>query len=327
MSIYFNTIWRLMVFIPFIFLISCGNSGDGKISKGHKDAINSQCKDTSDVKACSLEVRKKFLDDGNEFVILESGEINKDQIRKIKMECIRSKKFGLESYNNCLEDYKTAAIDGTLFEKKFAAKPKSNIESLERHAVRIVLFEQKSGDDIVPVAGGSGVIIKKNLIATNCHVTEMAKNNDKIVIFVKNINKENYDTAVLYKEAPEHDVCVIKRENRSEFSLNMKSVKKLIKFSTLSRGDFVRAIGTPTGMEGHSSQGEIQYLGSAVETATGLNYAKDTKVINHSADIAPGSSGGPLFDKNGNLIGLNTFGDEKFNFAISADHITELLNK
>ena len=53
----------------------------------------------------------------------------------------------------------------------------------------------------------------------------------------------------------------------------------------------------------------------------------DTKVINHSADIAPGSSGGPLFDKNGYLIGLNTFGDDKFNFAVSADHIKELLNK
>ena len=102
---------------------------------------------------------------------------------------------------------------------------------------------------------------------------------------------------------------------------------KIIKFENLKRGDFVRSLGTPQGMEGHSAQGEIQYLGTAAETATGLEYAKDTKVINHSADIAPGSSGGPLFDKNGYLIGLNTFGDDKFNFAVSADHIKELLDK
>ena len=53
--------------------------------------------------------------------------------------------------------------------------------------------------------------------------------------------------------------------------------------------------------------------------------AEDTKIINHSAAIAGGSSGGPLFDKNGYLIGINTFGDEKFNFSISCDHIQDLL--
>ena len=34
-----------------------------------------------------------------------------------------------------------------------------------------------------------------------------------------------------------------------------------------------------------------------------------------------------FFDKNGNLIGLNTFGSEVWNFSVSADHIKELLNK
>ena len=64
--------------------------------------------------------KKNFIEEGNEFVILEDGELDKDQIRKIKMECIRSKKFGLETYNNCLQEYKTAAINGTLFAKKFS---------------------------------------------------------------------------------------------------------------------------------------------------------------------------------------------------------------
>ena len=52
-----------------------------------------------------------------------------------------------------------------------------------------------------------------------------------------------------------------------------------------------------------------------------------TKIISHSAQIAPGSSGGPLFDKNGYLIGLNTFMDSSFNYSVSADHIKELLKK
>lgn len=321
-----NICLRLIPILPLFLLISCGDS-NSQLSKGHRDAIKIQCEGASDTKACALEVRQNFLEDGNEFITLDDGEINNDQIRAIKMECIRSKKFGLESYNNCLSEYKTAALDGKLFEKKFAAKPKSNVEKLETHTVRLIIFEQKSEDEFDPLGGGSGVILNNNLIATNCHVTEVSKKNENAVIFVKNVNKENYDLAELIKEAPEHDVCIIKKSNMSEFALNMNAVKKFVKFKDLSRGDFVRSLGTPVGMEGHSAQGEIQYLGTAEETATGLKYAKDTKVINHSADIAPGSSGGPLFDKNGYLIGLNTFGDDKFNFAVSADHIKELLNK
>ena len=46
---------------------------------------------------------------------------------------------------------------------------------------------------------------------------------------------------------------------------------------------------------------------------------QDTKIIEHSAQIEAGSSGGPLFDKNGYLIGLNTFGNDTLNFSISSD--------
>jgi S1-C subfamily serine protease len=315
-----------LIFFSIFMLYSCGDSG-GIVSKGHRDAIKIQCEDSSDPKACGLEVRENFIEEGNEYVILDDGDLDKDQIKKIKMECIRSKKFGLETYNNCLQEYKTAALDGKLFEKKFAVKPKSNVEALENHTVRLVILEKRSEDEFEPLGGGSGVILDNNLIATNCHVTDAATDNKNSVIIVKNVNKENYDLAELFKEAPEHDVCIVKKANMSEFSLKMDAVKKFVKFENLKRGDFVRSLGTPEGMEGHSAQGEIQYLGTAAETADGLGYAKDTKVINHSADIAPGSSGGPLFDKNGYLIGLNTFGTDKFNFAISADHIRDLLRK
>ena len=315
-----------LIFFSIFILYSCGDSG-GIVSKGHRDAIKIQCEDSSDPKACGLEVRENFIEDGNEYVILDDGDLDKDQIKKIKMECIRSKKFGLETYNNCLQEYKTAALDGKLFEKKFAVKPKSNVEALENHTVRLVILEKRSEDEFEPLGSGSGVILDNNLIATNCHVTDAATDNKNSVIIVKNVNKENYDLAELFKEAPEHDVCIVKKANMSEFSLKMDAVKKFVKFENLKRGDFVRSLGTPEGMEGHSAQGEIQYLGTAAETADGLGYAKDTKVINHSADIAPGSSGGPLFDKNGYLIGLNTFGTDKFNFAISADHIRDLLRK
>ena len=42
-----------------------------------------------------------------------------------------------------------------------------------------------------------------------------------------------------------------------------------------------------------------------------------------------GSSGGPLFSKDGHLIGINSSGtpDGKFNVSVSADHIKDLLYK
>ena len=60
----------LFLLTALLFLQSCGDSG-GQISKGHRDAIKKQCENSSDPKGCALELRKRFLDDGNEFVILK----------------------------------------------------------------------------------------------------------------------------------------------------------------------------------------------------------------------------------------------------------------
>ena len=141
MNLFMNICIKLILILPIFLLISCGDSGS-QLSKGHRDAIKIQCDGSSDPKACGLEVRQNFLEDGNEFIILDDGEINKDQIRAIKMECIRSKKFGLETYNNCLGEYKTAALDGKLFEKKFAAKPKSNIRKQKPPIIKLSLKQQ-----------------------------------------------------------------------------------------------------------------------------------------------------------------------------------------
>ena len=125
MNLFINICLRLTLILPLFLLISCGDSGS-QLSKGHRDAIKIQCEDSSDPKACGLEVRQKFLEDGNEFVDFE--ELNKDQINRIKMDCFRSQKYGLETYNNCIENRKIAALEGTLTEPFRAKKPKNNIE-------------------------------------------------------------------------------------------------------------------------------------------------------------------------------------------------------
>ena len=112
----------------------------------------------------------------------------------------------------------------------------------------------------------------------------------------------------------------------------MKPINKFVPFEKLRKGDFVRAMGSPSGLIGHTSTGDIQWLGNA----EGLNrnfmvnyreFDKDTKFIIHGANIHQGSSGGPLFDADGGIIGLNTMISDTAaeNIAVSADHIKDLL--
>ena len=317
----------LLLLLLFLFLNACGDSSSSKVSKGHRDAIRFECKDSSDVKACSLEVRENFIEDGNEFIFFE--DLSKDQIRKVQLECIRSKKFGLEAYNNCLDEYKTAALDGNLYQKKLTSKPSSSIEKLELSTVKIEIIERKN-QKLYLVGTGSGVILDSKLVATNCHVALMVNegSNDR-AIGIKNINQDKYALASIYKIKKEHDICILKKEKDLEMAFDMKAVKKFKKYKNLSRGDFVRTLGTPGDLEGHTDKGEINYLGTAGEayitTYGDYTISPSTKIISHSAQIAPGSSGGPLFDKNGYLIGLNTFMDANFNYSVSSDHIKDLL--
>ena len=338
---------NIIIFTLFFILSSCGDSGDEKVSKGHRDAIKIQCEDSSDPKACGLEVRQNFLEEGNEFVILDDEELTKDQINKIKFECVRQKKYGLETYNNCLQEYKTAALDGKLFEKKFAAKPKSNINKLEQSTVYIeVVYANFEVNKEYIFGSGSGVIISDKDIVTNCHVamaenekalneTGWNKSDVKKMIWIKTISGEDWAEARLVKKDPTNDVCIVRHNPVEQFSIKMKPITKFGSFKKLKKGQFVRAMGSPQGLIGHTSEGSVEWFGKAENSGSFSkwiteNYSKDTKIIVHSAKIHSGSSGGPLFDKDGYIIGLNTFGVPDTvaeNVAISADHIKELLNK
>ena len=69
-------------------------------------------------------------------------------------------------------------------------------------------------------------------------------------------------------------------------------------------------MGSPSGLIGYTSTGDIQWLGKIEGLRNTMDideFDKDTKFIIHSAKIHSGSSGGPLFDADGYIIGLNTF--------------------
>jgi len=336
----------------FIFLFSCGDNDQASgISKGHREATKIQCSNSSNKSACIQEVKANFISDGNEYA--DFDDLTEDQIESIKWNCIRARKHGLLAYNVCLLKFIDKAKGGNLFDNDNNPPPQNNIEQLEESVVfiaRAALNLNKDPIEEYDFTSGSGVIISKKEIATNCHVA-MAKptNKDflkflkeerkwnlkdmKLTTWIKVINQKDWAIAKLTKKNVKKDVCIIEHVPKDAFKVSMTPIKKFLSFEKLKKGKFVRAMGSPGGMIGHTSTGDIQWLGTA-EGLTGMfgskfieDFDKDTKFIIHGAKIAGGSSGGPLFDADGYIIGLNTLSSETAaeNMAVSADHIKDLL--
>ncbi len=151
---------------------------------------------------------------------------------------------------------------------------------------------------------GSGVVIGTETVITNCHVT---RGGSSIKVTV---NKETY-TARTDIEDFEFDLC---RLNVRGLTAN---AVRLGQGQTLHVGQKVYAIGTPQGLDLTISDGIV----SALREVPG------GKVVQTTAPVSPGSSGGGLFDAWGNLVGIVTFQrrtGQNLNFAVPAEWIKEM---
>jgi len=152
---------------------------------------------------------------------------------------------------------------------------------------------------------GSGVVLPGGDIATNCHVVEGAEN-----ISVRSQGKD-YPATLRYSDW-DRDVCSVSSSGMKQNThVTMGSTKKL------KIGKPVYAIGSPQGLELTLSDGIV----------SSLREVEDGNYIQTTAAISPGSSGGGLFDENGDLVGLTTFylaGGQNLNFAVPVEWVTEL---
>ena len=331
----FTTLFiKLLLLLMLVTLYSCGEPKSSEMTKGHRQAIKAQCKNDPDKKLCGKEVRIKFKKDGHKYVSFK--ELSKAEINRVAINCKPEKKYGLVAYNDCLYKNKELALGNNITPKE--DRPKSNIDELKQYVYRIIAHDNAEEKG----STGSGVAIAKNLIATNCHVVlndELTKKRNKDtyydIIRVINLQDENKrGTVTLYKKGYEKDldICILKTKS------DLKYVKKKIPFKRLKQSNKVRAIGNPIGIVGLVTDGKITALktwssgslGPAIEDGKAIQFKVPWKIIHHDAAIGSGSSGGPLFDAGGNLIGLNTIGYMKnttgaFSVAVSADHINDVL--
>jgi hypothetical protein len=150
---------------------------------------------------------------------------------------------------------------------------------------------------------GSGVVISKNLIVTNCHVLQGG------VSFVVVVSGKNMP-GVMYSGDVEKDLCTLSVDTGSLPSVEIRSS------NTLKIGEVVYAIGSPKGLDLSLSNGLVSQL-----------RGQGMPMIQTTAAISSGSSGGGLFDVRGRLVGITTFkivGGDSLNFAAPAAWISSL---
>ena len=137
---------------------------------------------------------------------------------------------------------------------------------------------------------GSGFIIdKKGIVITNNHVIQDAED-----IVVRVDGDKEYKATIIGQD-PLSDIAVLQIVSKEKFIP--------VRFGDSDKtriGDWVIAIGNPFGLGGTVTSGIV----SARNRSIGLSRYED--YIQTDASINSGNSGGPLFDMNGDVIGINT---------------------
>ena len=154
------------------------------------------------------------------------------------------------------------------------------------------------------IAFGSGVAVASSKVVTNVHVIDegyswRVKQGDK-----------SWAATVKYADR-EHDLCELEVEG-----LRVRGIP-VRESSTLEVGERVFAIGTPQGLEVTLSDGLV----------SGIRDFDHSRVIQTTAAISKGSSGGGLFDSSGRLLGITTFfvkEGQNLNFALPAELLASL---
>lgn len=149
---------------------------------------------------------------------------------------------------------------------------------------------------------GSAVAVSKHVMITNCHVVKDVR---AIIAY----SKSGFIRVRVLKQHPETDRCALEVIDDREL-IPVTGVRAA---SQLKVGERVYTVGSPMGIESTLGEGIV----------SGLHQVKDITLVQTTAQVSPGSSGGGLFDTRGNLVGITTFKikgehSESLNFAIPA---------
>lgn len=171
----------------------------------------------------------------------------------------------------------------------------------------LLVMEDTNGQ---PLSLGSGFFVRDSEVASNLHVVEGAARGYAKVVG----QKAKYDIEGVTAIDVERDLVILKISSVRAAPL------VLGKSESVQVGESIYAVGNPQGLEGTFSQGIISSI---------RKVSSDT-LLQITAPISPGSSGGPVLNQSGEVIGVSvaTFtGGQNLNFAIPSIYLKKLLTK
>jgi S1-C subfamily serine protease len=159
-----------------------------------------------------------------------------------------------------------------------------------------------------PISLGSGFFVSDVEVASNLHVVEgAARGYARILDQKQNYNIEGFTAIDL-----ERDLVVLRISGIRASNLPLGNS------NNVQVGETVYAVGNPQGLEGTFSQGIV----------SSIRQIGDNKLLQITAPISPGSSGGPVINTRGEVIGVSfaSFSDgQNLNFAIPSNYLKTLV--
>ncbi|MFV0477274.1 MAG: DegQ family serine endoprotease [Parahaliea sp.] len=139
---------------------------------------------------------------------------------------------------------------------------------------------------------GSGFILSKDgYVVTNNHVVEGASS-----VLVRLLDRREFEAEVIGTD-PRSDLALLRVE------ADNLPLLKLAADDNLAVGEWVLAIGSPFGLDYSVTAGIVSAKGRSLPTEQGENYVP---FIQTDVAINPGNSGGPLFNLEGEVVGVNS---------------------
>lgn len=181
-----------------------------------------------------------------------------------------------------------------------ALSPEAVFKKVERSVFVVLATPSDAAVRVRDIAQGSAIAVSPHLLLTNCHVVK-----DRPIIKLWQDGKRADATLVAGDEAT--DRCLLRTDE-----MTLTPIAGVRPVASLEIGEHVFAIGAPINLERTLSEGLI----------SGIRPGAGRTLVQTSAAISPGSSGGGLFDDRGNLVGITTLGSrniaQNLNFAIAA---------
>ncbi|MDQ6787277.1 MAG: tetratricopeptide repeat protein [Acidobacteriota bacterium] len=178
------------------------------------------------------------------------------------------------------------------------------VRRIKPSAVAIETFDAKGAS----LSRGSGFFVSKDKIVTNRHVIERA---NRVEIHL--INGKNYAVKGVLAIDGEGDLALLQIDLPEGFATPLEIIQ-----TAPQEGESIVVIGNPYGLEGSVSNGIV----SAVREIAGYG-----KIIQITAPISPGSSGSPVVNMRGQVIGVATLQaaeGQSLNFAVPSERISQL---